>query len=1440
MLPKIPFGFYEFDECFEQKSPVNTNCTITCEDGFELKGPAFKTCTTTNNRNGAWTQKSKIPRCVDVTPPIIVCPKDYSIELIGNKSYVLLTSFKELEVMEDNSNTNVTFWVKPALKEEGTKMYAGNYTFTYVAIDEVKNKAKCNFTISIADFTPPVFENCISNQTFYVVNASIEPIEWEEPFIYDTIDDKNITIIRSLNNSIPLSYGEHLVNYTAIDQSGNKNSCLIYIHIKEKKCDELEKPENGQRICAKNDTMTWCDFRCNFGYGLMDKETVIENLILTCDLDNRIWSRETMPECLKIEQPNSVQEVLTISLNSENLLCEDYAKNQDELKKELKEELCGDQDCDIITELPECVEEDSVDNSSAAYYIISKRDTASKPIKKTRPKNPEKIELYVKISKNLGMWRSSSTRSENIKKVKEELKKVNSSERFRKRLRNMNLDFTVLKLDETVSCNTGSVSRKLVCVQCTRGTYQDSTQNLCIPCPLGTFNNETGQTSCNSCPINYSTRKTGSRLETDCREMCGPGNFARMKILKKNSTAANPKTLMPFCRSCGIGEYQSKYDQTTCDECPEGLTSERASTSIDDCYKRFEDSCNSTTCGDHGECIQTDSFYSCECDDGFYGQNCEIAENPCSSAPCFNDGICKAINETFTCECPPEYQGLFCEYIDEPCNQKDCQNGANCYEINEEAFCECMPGFQGDLCETRIPIDFCASSPCFENATCVNKNDYYECICEEGSMGKRCQLQPCDYGPCPENSVCHNIKSTRVTKDSYFCKCFTGLKGPKCNQVNNQCIPNPCHNEAKCTPKSLRDPKNITLVDDESIYEKYSCSCPPYFYGDRCEIFTTPDFVFEFEKSSINNYIKFDGPKYNLTEISFCSWIQTNDQFNYGSIISYANKEHDNAFTFTDYNGLVLYINGVNVITDIKIIDNIWHFLCVSWTMNEGLYEIYLDGNLHVQGYNLSKSMPISGNGVFIIGQEQDSIGGDFSETESFVGKISYLDFWQRQLLATEVNEYYRSCDPYQSDFISWTDLKLKTIGNVKVVKSDFCKPCEENLEVENANVIYGDQSAFVKCNDGFRIEGKPFVFCLRTSKWDLSNLPSCKIVKCEMLKTPANGRMQLTKLSYTGMAKFKCIEGFRLEGKETLVCEGNGKWSANIPTCKSIYECPVLEEPINGMLIYASDSGIINESLPSYPLGTFVEIKCKKGFSTENENLISCTETGVWDFEVEDCLLDPVTEAASEATTVIDILDVEEPMSSTVSVTKEKLDTTTEGTTELSTTSKVENVTETLKTEDLTTEKFEVPTVVSKEFWKQLKEFLFQSCIDNKPKLCSTYKTEDLNTDLSTFELPETKEFEGMDFKLYNLLAILPESEDLTAENFMKTLLGDLISDEPKSDSFRFVFCLYIDLILLDEEIGILDDGTSETVNINTKIKRIIKKKVKIIYRNYLRSMSD
>lgn len=207
-------------------------------------------------------------------------------------------------------------------------MYAGNYTFTYVALDEFKNKAKCNFSISIADKTPPRFENCITNQTFYVSskNNSDQMIEWLEPFSYDSVDDRNITLVNSLQHGT-LNPGEYLANYTAIDTSGNANSCLIDVIVKEKKCDELAKPENGLRICAKNETNTWCDFRCNFGFSFADNESLTENIIRHCDNEKRIWSSESVPDCLGVVEPSSVKEVLSISLESENLICEEMEEN---------------------------------------------------------------------------------------------------------------------------------------------------------------------------------------------------------------------------------------------------------------------------------------------------------------------------------------------------------------------------------------------------------------------------------------------------------------------------------------------------------------------------------------------------------------------------------------------------------------------------------------------------------------------------------------------------------------------------------------------------------------------------------------------------------------------------------------------------------------------------------------------------------------------------------------------------------------------------------------------------------------------------------------------------------------------------------------------------------------------------------------------------------
>lgn len=66
----------------------------------------------------------------------------------------------------------------------------------------------------------------------------------------------------------------------------------------------------------------------------------------------------------------------------------------------------------------------------------------------------------------------------------------------------------------------------------------------------------------------------------------------------------------------------------------------------------------------------------------------------------------------------------------------------------------------------------------------------------------------------------------------------------------------------------------------------------------------------------------------------------------------------------------------------------------MSWTKDEGYYEIYLDGALNVHGHNLSRSMPIAAEGIFIIGQEQDEFGGKKEVSKSIA--ISY--FWRSAL----------------------------------------------------------------------------------------------------------------------------------------------------------------------------------------------------------------------------------------------------------------------------------------------------------------------------------------------------------------------------------------------------------------------------------------------------------
>ena len=58
-----------------------------------------------------------------------------------------------------------------------------------------------------------------------------------------------------------------------------------------------------------------------------------------------------------------------------------------------------------------------------------------------------------------------------------------------------------------------------------------------------------------------------------------------------------------------------------------------------------------------------------------------------------------------------------------------------------------------------------------------------------------------------------------------------------------------------------------------------------------------------FIKSGVTDYAKINRIYNNLTTIGVGVWIKTDDKENYGTVLSYANEDTDNAITLTDYGG---------------------------------------------------------------------------------------------------------------------------------------------------------------------------------------------------------------------------------------------------------------------------------------------------------------------------------------------------------------------------------------------------------------------------------------------------------------------------------------------------------------------------------------------------------
>uniref|UniRef100_A0A1I7UMB8 EGF-like domain-containing protein n=1 Tax=Caenorhabditis tropicalis TaxID=1561998 RepID=A0A1I7UMB8_9PELO len=159
-----------------------------------------------------------------------------------------------------------------------------------------------------------------------------------------------------------------------------------------------------------------------------------------------------------------------------------------------------------------------------------------------------------------------------------------------------------------------------------------------------------------------------------------------------------------------------------------------------ECDTPVPEACTPNPCV-NGTCILKEQYnkYTCTCDDGFFGNNCQYAD-VCTASTCLYGGTCEETNNGgYKCDCLNLYSGNNCEEINrcnygDPCVHGKCSTTVD--GITPDFTCACDDGWTGVNCDTMI--DFCVPDPCQYNSTCTPKFKGYNCTCLTGLTGANC------------------------------------------------------------------------------------------------------------------------------------------------------------------------------------------------------------------------------------------------------------------------------------------------------------------------------------------------------------------------------------------------------------------------------------------------------------------------------------------------------------------------------------------------------------------------------------------------------------------------------------------------------------------------------------------------------------------------------
>ncbi|NXI88561.1 NPTX1 protein, partial [Rhipidura dahli] len=176
---------------------------------------------------------------------------------------------------------------------------------------------------------------------------------------------------------------------------------------------------------------------------------------------------------------------------------------------------------------------------------------------------------------------------------------------------------------------------------------------------------------------------------------------------------------------------------------------------------------------------------------------------------------------------------------------------------------------------------------------------------------------------------------------------------------------------------------------------------------------------------------------------SICMWIKSSASPGMGTPFSYAVPGQANELVLIEWgnNPMEILINDKVAKLPFTINDGKWHHICVTWTTRDGVWEAYQDGTQTGNGENLAPYHPIKPQGVLVLGQEQDTLGGGFDATQAFVGELAHFNVWDRKLSPGEVYGLATcSSKALAGNVIAWAETNIDIYGGATKWTFEACR----------------------------------------------------------------------------------------------------------------------------------------------------------------------------------------------------------------------------------------------------------------------------------------------------------------------------------------------------------------------------------------------------------------